>query len=355
MGEATFKDSFWTEDFNSTQGFDVLHMHMKESKAFSEDLYLFFKQRVQIEERYARDLIKLGEKPLGKTETCTTTRAAWDIIRAETMEIGNIHLQHAKKFSTELELPVKAFKDEQREFRKKIEDTLKKSQKLKTSRYQANDKAKRYYETKFRESEKADEDASKPDVLPKDLEKLKQKALRAQQTAEQADKAYHATVQQLEQARKLWEKEMEQCAQYFQEMEEERIDMTRRKLWLYANIASECTVIADQRLENMRVQLERVDITADIQEFIRHNQTGSSRPKEIKYQHFHASSAPTQPVNTTEDMVRVEFDYNAQGDMELSIKKGQVLRVLEKVNDTWWRCEVDGRSGVVPSTFVTCL
>ena len=71
------------------------------------------------------------------------------------------------------------------------------------------------------------------------------------------------------------------------------------------------------------------------------------------------------------------FDYEARADDECTLRTGEVVRcavqrmelslrlsifhhwhsrmprrVLSKENGTWWRCEVDGTVGLVPSSYM---
>lgn len=50
------------------------------------------------------------------------------------------------------------------------------------------------------------------------------------------------------------------------------------------------------------------------------------------------------------------YDYEAQGEDELSFHSGQLIRILRKehdgVDDGFWEGTVDGRTGVFPSLVV---
>ena len=39
--------------------------------------------------------------------------------------------------------------------------------------------------------------------------------------------------------------------------------------------------------------------------------------------------------------------------MQLSLSEGDVVDVLEKVNETWWWAEVDGETGYVPTNHLS--
>ncbi|EGD80717.1 hypothetical protein PTSG_01307 [Salpingoeca rosetta] len=311
-----FVNSFWTRDFTSTEGFDVLHQRMKDSKAFTDDVNKFLRERAAIEETYARNLIKLAKNAAGGSET-GSLRTTWDKVKEETTAMGMEHQNLAAQILSQVEKPIKDLREAQRLLRKKLEETLKKAQKDKAKRFNDNEKAKKLYESKCREAERAEEEANKSAALPqKEIDKLKAKARKAKAAAANADTAYH---------------EAETCCNYFQEMEEERIDLTRRKLWILTNLVASTCVADDDRLEAMRQSLERCDVSGDIQHFISNHRVGTDRP---------------------ETYVTVLYDYKAQGELELSLKAGEKLKLIEKENDTWWRGEKNGKEGVFPAQFV---
>lgn len=53
------------------------------------------------------------------------------------------------------------------------------------------------------------------------------------------------------------------------------------------------------------------------------------------------------------EWVTVLYDFNADGDDELSVQEGDRLVVLEKDGDEWWKvCDSLGHEGVVPASYV---
>ncbi len=48
-----------------------------------------------------------------------------------------------------------------------------------------------------------------------------------------------------------------------------------------------------------------------------------------------------------------KHDFNATADDELSFRKHQILKVLNKEDDmNWYRAELDGREGLIPSNYI---
>ena len=50
--------------------------------------------------------------------------------------------------------------------------------------------------------------------------------------------------------------------------------------------------------------------------------------------------------------VRAMFDFDAQGPDELGFRKGDIIRVTQRVDDSWWRGELSGNEGMFPVTYV---
>jgi len=53
------------------------------------------------------------------------------------------------------------------------------------------------------------------------------------------------------------------------------------------------------------------------------------------------------------DIANALYDFEADGDDELSVKEGEKLVVLEKDSDEWWKCRnSNGLEGVVPASYL---
>ncbi|PAA61167.1 hypothetical protein BOX15_Mlig012381g3, partial [Macrostomum lignano] len=66
------------------------------------------------------------------------------------------------------------------------------------------------------------------------------------------------------------------------------------------------------------------------------------------------AAPPPQQPQQPEDLVQVQFKYEATSRDELSLEPGQIVRVLSRQveDEGWWRGEIDGRIGVFPDNFV---
>ena len=50
--------------------------------------------------------------------------------------------------------------------------------------------------------------------------------------------------------------------------------------------------------------------------------------------------------------VEVEFDYEAELSDELTIKAGETIKEVKKMDGGWWEGTLNGRRGVFPDNFV---
>ena len=49
------------------------------------------------------------------------------------------------------------------------------------------------------------------------------------------------------------------------------------------------------------------------------------------------------------------FDYDAENDDELTLKEGDIVKVLDQEEEGWWKGELKGKIGVFPSNFVELI
>jgi hypothetical protein len=52
---------------------------------------------------------------------------------------------------------------------------------------------------------------------------------------------------------------------------------------------------------------------------------------------------------------RLKFAFQAQKDTELDVEKGSIVKLVEKVNDFWYKCSIDGKHGLVQANYMEIL
>ena len=48
----------------------------------------------------------------------------------------------------------------------------------------------------------------------------------------------------------------------------------------------------------------------------------------------------------------MEYDYQAQEEDELTLRPGDVIHNVQKMDGGWWEGELNGKKGVFPDNFV---
>lgn len=71
-----------------------------------------------------------------------------------------------------------------------------------------------------------------------------------------------------------------------------------------------------------------------------------------------ATAAPPPPGAPTQSLFTAQYDYDAQGEDELSLRRGQIVVVLSKDSNIsgdegWWTGQIGTNVGIFPSNFVT--
>ena len=62
-----------------------------------------------------------------------------------------------------------------------------------------------------------------------------------------------------------------------------------------------------------------------------------------------ASGAPAAKAGR---QAKVLFNFEAEKSHELAVKQGDVITILEVVDENWVRAELDGKSGIVPESYI---
>lgn len=82
----------------------------------------------------------------------------------------------------------------------------------------------------------------------------------------------------------------------------------------------------------------------------------ANRPKDtaVRSSSVDQINKPKDPnVRKTQELFcRAQFDYDAQGDQEISFKAGDLIKRLYEEDDTWWCGEINGKQGMFPKLFV---
>ncbi|KAJ3356566.1 hypothetical protein GGF32_001459 [Allomyces javanicus] len=62
-------------------------------------------------------------------------------------------------------------------------------------------------------------------------------------------------------------------------------------------------------------------------------------------------SLPARGGNGAHRLVRVTFDFDGESDQELTLRRGQVVAVLDEIDSGWWIGECNGARGMFPANY----
>ncbi|XP_028678443.2 proline-serine-threonine phosphatase-interacting protein 1a [Erpetoichthys calabaricus] len=414
MMELQFKDVFWARDFTSQEGYDALLQKMRDGRRMCKDVEELLRMRAQVEEKYGKELVSIARKAGGNTEI-NTLRASFEALKTQMENIGNLHIQVAGQLKEEVRR-LEQYRERQKEQRKKFEGVMEKMHKLKVNVYKKTTEAKKNYDQKCKDADEAEYVHEKISNLmtatPKQIEKALCKSKNCRDVANDADKNYKSSIDQLDKTRQDWEQTYIKTCEIFQQHEMDRINILRNSLWVHCNQFSLQCVRNDEMYEEVRKGLENCDIISDIQDFIKNEMTETSPPAPIVYENYYDRQAsvdsngmlrtpgvmkrftnllqdcsgsrqnlndelgssvsttsgeksdgvyasiaisgepakPSAPASSA--CYKALYEYTAQNHDELSIAVGDLVEVTEEGEDGWWSVRKNSQAGLVPGSYL---
>jgi hypothetical protein len=240
MTQLNFQNSFWGP---GDRGFPVLLNRMKKAKKTTEEVQLFLKERVLIEEEYARKLSKLAKNHLfndeiGYFKLISTLGSTLQACREECEMNARTHLQLATEMKDKITKPLQEFQETQTQIRKTHQKNVEKITLTKQTLEQQQQTRKQKYISKTKEFL-----TFQNQIM---TEKLVQKLDKLQQQQQTSEKEYKQTSERLIKAQNDWKLELQFCFQDYEKLEEERFTFTRTILWSFTNIISQACVLNDE-------------------------------------------------------------------------------------------------------------
>ncbi|XP_061524008.1 proline-serine-threonine phosphatase-interacting protein 1b isoform X3 [Phycodurus eques] len=373
MTRLMFSDAFWRSDFTSHAGYEALVQRLRDGRQMCKDVEELLRMRAAAEEKYGRELVTIAHKAGGHAEI-STLKNSFEQLKTQMENMGNFHIQLSEALKEEVK-KVEVFRERQKEQRKKFESIMEKVQKRKVSLFRKTTEARH-------------------------------RAKQCRQAACEAEKSYLTNIDQLESVRQDWEETHRSTCEVFQQMETDRIGVLRCTLWDHCNHISMQCVKDDEFFEEVRKHLEHCDINTDNNCFIEMKTTGWHPPEPIVFESYYerdttsgdrngvarftggredimrrtsdpllgasveiavghpsivsssgedgsyASLLGLQQPAVDEDAYVALYNYTAQVEDELTVKRGDVVQVLERSEDGWWTVARNGQEGLVPGNYL---
>ncbi|WAR03371.1 PPIP1-like protein [Mya arenaria] len=124
-----------------------------------------------------------------------------------------------------------------------------------------------------------------------------QKTMSLKKSYEEKCKDFNSAEETFETVKTAVTTKKNELEKQFEALEATRIDSVRDLLWRCTNVDSMACVKHDECSEDVRMVLEKCDISADIQDFIDTNKSGSKRPDPVLYENYYNTKAlPSRPA-----------------------------------------------------------
>ncbi|KAG0668352.1 hypothetical protein C6P42_004971, partial [Pichia californica] len=64
------------------------------------------------------------------------------------------------------------------------------------------------------------------------------------------------------------------------------------------------------------------------------------------------SPSPSQSLPDNNELAEAIYDYSPQQSDDLKLSRGDKIKILEKMSDSWWKGSCNGKIGVFPANYV---
>ncbi|WVR04978.1 hypothetical protein IAU60_001990 [Kwoniella sp. DSM 27419] len=286
-----FCNSFWGQ---GDRGFEVVMARLRGAGRTVEELRAFWKERAAIEEDYAKRLNKLSRYSLGKDEVGDLADALQHLLN-ETAAQATYHSSLGNEIKQTVEQPTSELGVRLGNLKKGLQASIEKAYKNKGLQEQHVQKARERYEQDCLKLNSYTAQSSL--TQGKELEKLHVKLDRVRQTIGANEQDFRQFVRVLEQTQAKWEGEWKGFCDHVQDLEEDRLALTKDLVWVYANAVSQVCVEDDSSCEKIREKLEQFEPQNDMLNFVRGWGTGDMIPDAPRFINYNAGeSYPTQPA-----------------------------------------------------------
>ncbi|XP_027033320.2 growth arrest-specific protein 7-like isoform X3 [Tachysurus fulvidraco] len=277
----SYCDYFWADRKDpqgnaSISGFEVLMQKQLKGKQMQKEMADFMRERIKIEEEYAKNLLKLSQIPLAAQEEGTLGEA-WAQLKKSLADEAEVHLKFSSKIQSEVEKPLLTYRDNFKKDMKKFDHQIADLRKQLASRYAAVEKARKALTERQKDLE----------VKTQQLEiklntKIEEDIKKARRKSTQAGDDLMRCVDLYNQCQSKWFEEMVTTSLELERLEVERIEIIRKHLGQYTTLRHETDMFNQSTIEPVDKLLQIVDPSKDREIWVKEHKTGEVRPVDME-------------------------------------------------------------------------
>uniref|UniRef100_A0A8C0SVJ0 Growth arrest specific 7 n=1 Tax=Canis lupus familiaris TaxID=9615 RepID=A0A8C0SVJ0_CANLF len=236
--EWSYCDYFWADKKDpqgngTVAGFELLLQKQLKGKQMQKEMSEFIRERIKIEEEYAKNLAKLSQNSLAAQEEGSLGEA-WAQVKKSLADEAEVHLKFSAKLHSEVEKPLMNFRENFKKDMKKCDHHIADLRKQLASRYAAVEKARKALTERQRDLEMKTQqlEIKLSNKTEEDIKKARRKSTQAGDDLMRCVDLYN-------QAQSKWFEEMVTTTLELERLEVERVEMIRQHLCQYTQLRHE--------------------------------------------------------------------------------------------------------------------
>ncbi|XP_059386097.1 growth arrest-specific protein 7-like isoform X4 [Carassius carassius] len=278
--EWSYCDYFWEDRKDpqgntSISGFEVLLQKQLKGRQMQKEMAEFVRERIKIEEEYAKNLSKLSQIPLAAQEE-GTLGSAWAQLKKSLADEAEVHLKFSSKLQSEVEKPLLTFRENVKKDMKKLDHHMVDLRKQLAIRSAAVEKAR-----KALADRQKDLGLKSQQLEIKPSSKMEEDIKKARRKSTQAGDDLMRCVDLYNQSQFKWFEEMVTSSLELERLEVERVEMITQHLCQYTTLRHETDMFNQSTIEPVDRLLRSVDPARDRELWVREHKTGERRPVDV--------------------------------------------------------------------------
>ncbi|EPY86760.1 growth arrest-specific protein 7 [Camelus ferus] len=302
--EWSYCDYFWADKKDpqgngTVAGFELLLQKQLKGKQMQKEMSEFIRERIKIEEEYAKNLAKLSQNSLAAQEEGSKILSsvqdpspgpigslgeAWAQVKKSLADEAEVHLKFSAKLHSEVERPLMNFRENFKKDMKKCDHHIADLRKQLSSRYAAVEKlhilgpqARKALTERQRDLEMKTQqlEIKLSNKTEEDIKKARRKSTQAGDDLMRCVDLYN-------QAQSKWFEEMVTTTLELERLEVERVEMIRQHLCQYTQLRHETDMFNQSTVEPVDQLLRKVDPAKDRELWVREHKTGNIRPVDME-------------------------------------------------------------------------